>query len=91
MGAGTKVMETTGSIIKVGYEVIPQEFLNFCFVTAREIDGSLLVHGRSKAKNLMGAPESYGNEKYYYFWVHKQCSKPTSSSGVWEHAPTGKF
>ena len=26
MGAGIKVMETTGGIIKVSYEVTPQEF-----------------------------------------------------------------
>ena len=31
MGAGTEIMETTGSIIKVGYEVIPQEFFQILF------------------------------------------------------------
>ena len=41
----------------------------------------VLQHGRSKAKKLRGPTESYGNEKYYYFWVHKQCAKHTPSRG----------
>ena len=40
-----------------------------------------IFHGRNKAKNLRGATESYGNEKYYYLWVHKQCAKHTPSRG----------
>jgi len=38
-------------------------------------------HGRSKAKNLREATESYDNKKYYYFWVHKQCAKHTPFGG----------
>ena len=45
-----------------------------------------LIHGHSKAKNLRGATKNYGNKKYYYFWVHKQCAN-TPSRGVWGHAP----
>jgi len=47
--------------------------------------------GVARQKFEGGPTESYGNEKYYYLWVHKQCAKLTPSRGVWGHAPTGKF
>jgi len=47
--------------------------------------------GVARQKIWGGPTETYGNEKYYYFWVHKQCAKHTPSREVWGHAPTGKF
>ena len=34
-----------------------------------------------QGKKFERGPESYGNEKYYYFWVHKQYVKHTPSRG----------
>ena len=56
-----------------------------CFIPVWKFklqDSRLSIHGRSKAKNLRGAHWSYGNEKYYYLWVHKQCANtPSRGSG----------
>ena len=47
--------------------------------SARLVKDKFMGVGRQK---IWGGPtENYGYEKYYYFWVHKQCAKHTPSRG----------
>ena len=63
------------------------------FVSWVQKHGFLLWQSMGVARQkIWGGPtESYGNEKYYYCWVHNICAKHTPSKGAWGHAPTGKF
>ena len=53
--------------------------------------GEVSVMGIAKQKNWGGPTESYGNKKYYYFWVDKQCAKHTPSTVVWGMPPQENF